>query len=121
MIEVRREHYLGRLHRFLDAPVIIAVVGLRRVGKSVLLRQFAESLREQRQVVYVDRESLELQIRTTRESLERQIAHSLEVLRADNRRLLEAFTSHAHDADGNIIFRVPPPAAPAELEDAPAD
>ena len=59
MIEVRREHYLGRLHRFLDAPVIIAVVGLRRVGKSVLLRQLAESLREQRQVVYVDRESLE--------------------------------------------------------------
>ena len=51
MIEVRREHYLGRLHRFLDAPVITAVVGLRRVGKSVLLRQFAESLREQRQVV----------------------------------------------------------------------
>ena len=59
MIEIRREHYLARLHRFLDAPVITAVVGLRRVGKSVLLRQFAESLREQRQVVYVDRESLE--------------------------------------------------------------
>ena len=39
-----------------DAPVITAVVGLRRVGKSVLLRQLAESLREQRQVVYVDRE-----------------------------------------------------------------
>ncbi|MDE0220986.1 MAG: AAA family ATPase, partial [Spirochaetaceae bacterium] len=59
MIEIRREHYLSRLHRFLNAPVITAVVGLRRVGKSVLLRQFAESLREQRQVVYVDMESLE--------------------------------------------------------------
>ena len=66
--KLRREHYLGRLHRFLDAPVITAVVGLRRVGKSVLLRQFAESLREQRQVVYVDRESLEFdQVRSARD------------------------------------------------------
>jgi hypothetical protein len=45
----------------------------------------------------------------------------LEVLRADNRRLLEAFTSHAHDADGNIIFRVPPPVTQAEPESSPAD
>ena len=59
MVEIRREHYLARLGQFLDAPVITAVVGLRRVGKSVLLRQFADSLREQRQVVYVDMESLD--------------------------------------------------------------
>ena len=59
MIEVRREHYLTRLRQFLDAPAITAVTGLRRVGKSVLLRQFAASLREERQVVYVDKEALE--------------------------------------------------------------
>ena len=59
MIEIARPHYLTRLRQFLDAPVITAVVGLRRVGKSVLLRQFAASLRGERQVVYVDMESLE--------------------------------------------------------------
>ena len=59
MIEITRAHYLTRLRQFLDAPVITAVVGLRRVGKSVLLRQFAASLRGERQVVYVDMESLE--------------------------------------------------------------
>ena len=59
MIEISRVHYLKRLRQFLDAPVITAVVGLRRVGKSVLLRQFAASLRSERQVVYVDMESLE--------------------------------------------------------------
>ena len=59
MIEISRVHYLKRLRQFLDAPVITAVVGLRRVGKSVLLRQFAASLRGERQVVYVDMESLE--------------------------------------------------------------
>ncbi len=59
MIEIARPHYLTRLRQFLDAPVITAVVGLRRVGKSVLLRQFAALLRGERQVVYVDMESLE--------------------------------------------------------------
>ena len=59
MIEIARPHYLTRLRQFLDAPVITAVVGLRRVGKSVLLRQFAASLSGERQVVYVDMESLE--------------------------------------------------------------
>ena len=54
-----RELYLDRLQRFLTAPAIIAVVGLRRVGKSVLLSQFAETLRPHQQVIYVDKESLE--------------------------------------------------------------
>ncbi len=67
-MEIARAHYLGRLRRFLDAPVITAVVGLRRVGKSVLLRQFAASLRDERQVVYVDMESLEFdQVRSARD------------------------------------------------------
>ena len=57
MVELRRGHYLERLRRGLDAPVITAVTGLRRAGKSVLLRQFAASLRAERQVVYVDKES----------------------------------------------------------------
>ena len=54
-----RTFYLDRLRQFLTAPAIIAVVGLRRVGKSVLLRQFADALRPHQQVVYVDKESLE--------------------------------------------------------------
>ena len=67
-MEIARAHYLTRLHQFLDAPVITAVVGLRRVGKSVLLRQFAASLRGERQVVYVDLESLEFdQVRSARD------------------------------------------------------
>lgn len=67
-MEIARGHYLARLRQFLDAPVITAVVGLRRVGKSVLLRQFAASLRGERQVVYVDLESLEFdQVRSARD------------------------------------------------------
>jgi predicted AAA+ superfamily ATPase len=66
-MEIARTFYLDRLRRFLTAPAIIAVVGLRRVGKSVLLSQFANTLRPERQVVYVDKESLEFDdIRTAR-------------------------------------------------------
>ena len=35
----------------LDAPAITAMTGIRRVSKSVLLRQFAASLRGERRVV----------------------------------------------------------------------
>ena len=66
-MEIARTFYLDRLRQFLTAPAIIAVVGLRRVGKSVLLSQFANTLRPERQVVYVDKESLEFDdIRTAR-------------------------------------------------------
>ena len=67
-MEIRRRHYLDRLRQFLDAPVITAVTGLRRVGKSVLLRQFAASVRNERQVIYVDKESFDFdQVRTARD------------------------------------------------------
>ena len=70
-MEIARPHYLARLRQFLDAPVITAVTGLRRVGKSVLLRQFAASLRGERQVVYVDMESLEFDhVRTARDLID---------------------------------------------------
>ena len=57
MLELHRGHYLERLRRFLESPNIVAVVGLRRVGKSVLLRQFAEESHSKQQVAYVDKEA----------------------------------------------------------------
>ena len=70
-MEIQRRHYLDRLRRFLDAPVITAVTGIRRAGKSVLLRQFAASLRSERQVVYVDKESFDFEpVRTARDLVE---------------------------------------------------
>jgi predicted AAA+ superfamily ATPase len=59
MIEIKRKHYLERLHRFIQSPTIVVVTGLRRVGKSILLRQFADELRVKTNVVYLDKESLE--------------------------------------------------------------
>ncbi|MBN1426038.1 AAA family ATPase, partial [Candidatus Fermentibacteria bacterium] len=59
MLEIRRQHYLDSLSRFAQTPNIVAVVGLRRVGKSVLLRQFADGVRRSEQVSYVDKESFD--------------------------------------------------------------
>lgn len=70
-MEIPRQHYLERLQRFLDAPVITAVTGIRRVGKSVLLRQFAALVRDERQVVYVDKEAFAFdEIRTARDLID---------------------------------------------------
>ena len=71
MMEIRRHHYLDRLCQFLDAPAVTAVTGIRRAGKSVLLRQFAASLRAERQVVYVDKESFAFEsVRTARDLID---------------------------------------------------
>ena len=76
-MEILRGGYLERLRQFLDAPVITAVTGIRRAGKSVLLRQFAASLRDERQVVYVDKESFAFdELRTPRDLVDYVEAHS---------------------------------------------
>ena len=70
-MEIQRRHYLDRLRQLLDAPAITAVTGIRRVGKSVLLRQFAASLRGERRVVYVDKESFAFEsLRTARDLID---------------------------------------------------
>ena len=58
MHELRRSSYLERLRHYVSAPAVTVLTGLRRVGKSVLLRQFAAELEPQSTVVYVDKESL---------------------------------------------------------------
>ena len=71
MVEIRRAFYLERLHRFVDTPTIVVVTGLRRVGKSVLLRQFADEVRATADVVYVDKESMDFDaIRSARDLIE---------------------------------------------------
>ncbi|HNY29838.1 MAG TPA: ATP-binding protein [Fibrobacteria bacterium] len=43
---IRRPGYIEKIHRFLGAPVIKILTGMRRVGKSTILTQLAGSLRE---------------------------------------------------------------------------
>ncbi len=69
MTEIRRTSYLTTLRRFVGAPAITVVTGLRRVGKSVLLRQLADDLRDSGQVIYVDKESLEFESISSASSL----------------------------------------------------
>jgi predicted AAA+ superfamily ATPase len=55
MYQIERTAYLNTLHKYLEAPATTVVTGLRRVGKSVLLRQLSEQLKEKGfQVVYID-------------------------------------------------------------------
>ncbi len=58
MVEIQRESYLQQLERFVESPVVTVIVGLRRVGKSVLLRQFCRRRESRARVVYIDKEDL---------------------------------------------------------------
>ncbi|MEI7902041.1 MAG: ATP-binding protein [bacterium] len=58
-----RKEYLKKIEPFVGQPMIKAVTGVRRVGKSYFIRQLMESLRKQgipaRNLVSVDMESLQ--------------------------------------------------------------
>ena len=58
-----RGFYLDKIQPYLGKPVIKAITGLRRVGKSVFIRQLIQFLRKKRipakNIVYIDKESLQ--------------------------------------------------------------
>lgn len=58
-----RKNYLDRIRPFLGKPVVKVITGMRRVGKSCLLRQIIELLRddgvEDGRILYIDKESLD--------------------------------------------------------------
>ncbi len=67
-----RNLYLQRISKFLGKPVVKVITGMRRVGKSYLLRQIVEQLHSNgvtaENILYVDKESLEFeQIRNYRD------------------------------------------------------
>jgi predicted AAA+ superfamily ATPase len=59
MIEIERTMYLNAIQRYANAPAAVVVTGLRRVGKSVLLRQLCKEMEPSERVIYIDKESLE--------------------------------------------------------------
>ena len=60
---VRRQYYLDKIKPLLGKGIVKAITGLRRVGKSVFVRQLIELLGEngvqQSNIIYIDKESLE--------------------------------------------------------------
>ncbi len=59
--EVLRTRYLEELHRYRDIDLIKVITGMRRVGKSVLLRQFRSALEAEgipkENIIYIDMDS----------------------------------------------------------------
>jgi predicted AAA+ superfamily ATPase len=59
---IARKHYLQKIEPYVGQPVVKAITGVRRVGKSCFIRQLLDRLRGQgvpeRNLVYVDMESL---------------------------------------------------------------
>ena len=61
-----RTLYWDRIHPFIDKPVIKIITGMRRVGKSCILKMIMEKLREEhgsgQHTVYIDKESLDYEV-----------------------------------------------------------
>lgn len=60
---IKREKYLARIRPFIDKPVIKAITGIRRCGKSTLLGQIADMLTDggvaQEQIISINKELFE--------------------------------------------------------------
>ena len=61
-MKIKREEYLEKIRPFLGKPIVKAITGLRRVGKSVFIRKVLDMLKKsgfaERNIIYVDLESL---------------------------------------------------------------
>ena len=62
---LKREMYLKRIREFYDSDLIKILVGIRRCGKSVILRQIIEELKEkgikEEHIIYVNFEFIEFE------------------------------------------------------------
>lgn len=60
---LKRERYLSRIRGFYDSDLIKILVGIRRCGKSVILKQIMNELKERgvndRHIIYVNFEFIE--------------------------------------------------------------
>lgn len=76
-----RNYYIDRISGFLAKPVVKVITGMRRVGKSTLLRQVIERLRESgvpnERILYVNMESLDFEHILTYRDLHAEAARSL--------------------------------------------
>ena len=60
---IKRERYLSKVRGFYDSTLVKILVGIRRCGKSVILRQIMEELRDRRidesHIIYINFELIE--------------------------------------------------------------
>ena len=74
---IKRSEYLSKISPFMDKPIVKAIVDLRRVGKSVFIRQLMDSLVSAgvsaQNILYVDMESLRFDFSRTYLDLNRYV------------------------------------------------
>ncbi|HSH20534.1 MAG TPA: ATP-binding protein [Draconibacterium sp.] len=62
MNNIKREHYLKKIHPFVNQPLIKVLIGQRRVGKSYLLKQIMEEIlltNPNANTIFIDKEKYE--------------------------------------------------------------
>lgn len=78
---IKREDYLVRIRPFYESDLVKVIVGIRRCGKSVLLRQIAEELQEKGtepdHLLYINFEDLEFGMLQTAMDLHRYIKEKI--------------------------------------------
>ena len=79
-----RQYYLEKIQPYLGKPVVKAITGLRRVGKSVFVRQLIEHLQNQGiapdNILYVDIESLDFDFIRTYKDLHEYVTKKTAVV-----------------------------------------
>ena len=78
---IRRELYLSRVRPFYESELIKVIIGIRRCGKSVLLKQIGEELKEKgvnkEHIIYINFEDLEYSFLSNAETLHSYIKEKI--------------------------------------------
>jgi uncharacterized protein (DUF342 family) len=74
-----------------------------------LREEMRENNRQLREEMRENNRQLREEMRDSNQQLRELIRSESEATRAEIRRLADALVSHHHEADGSIVFRIPPP------------
>ena len=79
MKEIRRTLYLERIKRYLDKPIIKVIIGMRRVGKSTLLKQIIRDVKRNKnaKIIYINKEDIKFDFMTTYTELNKFIKEQI--------------------------------------------
>lgn len=82
---IKREKYIERISRFKEKPVIKVITGIRRCGKSTLIKLFINDLLEKginkRNILYVNKDSLEFDYINTYADLDKYVKQEFKGVR----------------------------------------
>ncbi len=80
MKEIKRTFYLKKIKKYIDKPIIKIITGMRRVGKSTILKQIMKDIKKNKkgQIIYINKEDMKFDFIKTYKELNKYVIERIQ-------------------------------------------